>query len=404
MKILRRIFLAILSLGPIGGILTSCHDNGFDPEAPQKGESLMLVYAIAANNGLQAALFDDKYEILVSAPNLDLKNNTVLVYSVDNTNSCVLEKLTRNSSTGKYEYVTVATFPELPLSTSPERISEVLNYVNDRYHYSTKGLVLWSHGTGWIPTEIGSTPMLEKRRTFGRDKYEGVNYETNINELAEAIPDGVFDYIWFDCCYMANIETIFELRYKTKRIVGYTEEIASYGMPYNLTTPYLLQRNPDLVGAADELVAYYDRMKYSVPVTIVNTEELDELASASKEIFRLGLPPVNLSQIQNYTRSWLTADGIYFYDMGQLLESYTPVPNDDGTINTAGSEKLAQAKSLFKEMMNRVVEYKVFADYTWPGPVINANHFSGLSMHHYVPKETFDEKYYTTLDWFRATR
>ena len=362
----------------------SCSD---EPE-PQK-DRVILIYAVAANS-LESYLKDDLNEILRVAPNLNLVNNAVLVYSVDYSNECTLRKLRYNKTSGKYEFVLEKQFDELPLSTSPDKISEVLKYVDTHYDYANKGLILWSHGTGWLPWEGPSTPSDERRRSFGEDKYEGKTYKTNIIELADAIPEDVFDFIWFDCCYMANIETVYQLRNKTRRIGGYVEEIAAYGMPYHLTMPYLLRREADLEGAAREIYEYYDYMQLSAPVSVISTAGLERLAQVSRRIFSTGTPPASLKGIQNYTRSWLTVDGVYFYDMKQLLENYTEVALEI-------PEDLTDA---FKG----AVVCKFLANFAYPGPAINIDHYSGLSMHHYVNEDTFDSEYYRKLDWFKATR
>lgn len=70
--------------------------------------------------------------------------------------------------------------------------------------------------------------------------------------LADAIPDGVFDFIWFDACYMSGIETAYELRDKCDTFVAYPTEVYTPGMPYNLTIPYILKETPDLKSAASE--------------------------------------------------------------------------------------------------------------------------------------------------------
>ena len=225
-----------------------------EPEDYSVKERLVLIYAVAANN-LQVNLKFDMQEILKVAPNLNLKNNKVLVYSVVNSGECLLQELQKNNK-GESEFVTVKEFEELPLSTSEERISEVMGYVAANYDYPKKGLILWSHADGWLPW-YQSTPSEpaeqdDRRKSFGWDNYEGSTYKTNITALADAIPADMFDFIWFDCCYMANIETVYQLRDKTDYVVGSVLEIASDGMPYDLTMPYLLQPEADLKAAAFE--------------------------------------------------------------------------------------------------------------------------------------------------------
>lgn len=379
----------LLILPVVSGIMSSCAQDEPDDVSFEK-ERLILIYAIAANS-LQGNLGLDLNEIIKVAPKLNLDNNILLIYSVDYTNECKLRKLVKNSNTGKFEFALEKSFPELPLSTSKERIYEVLNYVNDNYDYERKGLILWSHGTGWIPSATGSTPEADKRRSFGQDKYNGIYYETNINELAEAIPENVFDFIWFDCCYMANIETVYELKDKTDFIIGSVEEIPSDGMPYDRTMPYLLKKNADLKMAATLFFDYYDDFLYTAPISVIATEELLNLATIVKKIYLTGNPPTNLSTIQNYTRGTMYNKGYRFYDMNQLLQSYSDIEDS--------------LKNELNEVMKRVVIFKLFNAYNYPGPTItDPNNFSGLSMHNYKDNDSYEETFYRELDWYKATR
>lgn len=364
-------------------ILTACSDN--EPESYKKGDRLILIYAVAANN-LQPNLRYDMQEMLYAAPALDLNKNTVLVYSVVNSGECLLQQL-RNNKGNNPEFVTVKKFDELPLSTSEERISEVIEYVAANYRYSKKGLVLWSHADGWLPWFQGSTPSGVKKKSFGWDNYENATYKTNINSLSEAIPEGVFDFIWFDCCYMANIETVYQLRAKAEHIVGSVLEIANDGMPYDLTLPYLLKNEPDLNGAAFQLFRYYDSSYVPVSVSVMNTGNLDLLADATSRILRQGNPPASFSSIQTYQRSPIT---VKFYDMGQLLESYSGVS--------------VELKEDLEEAFEKVVEYKLISEYDFNGKAINVKDYSGLSMHHYTDDGSGNDEFYRLLDWYQATR
>lgn len=365
---------------------SSCSDNEL-PEDTSEKQRLILIYAVAANN-LQPNLSLDLGEILQVAPNLNLKNNAVLAYYVTNEAKCKLVKLQKNASTGKFEFSLVQEFPELPLSTSQERINEVLGYVEQNYDYPKKGLVLWSHADGWIPWEGGSTPQNAPKRSFGMDNFQGATYKTNITDLADAIPPGMFDFIWFDCCYMGNIETVYQLREKADYIVGSVLEIASDGMPYQLTMPYLLREQPQLERAAAELYNYYNNSSVAVSVSVIDCSQLPLLAEATGKIFETGIAPdANvLNTIQTYQRSL----PVRFYDMGQLLNSYEDIDAD--------------LKTQLADAFDRTVIYKAISKRDFNNRDINVKDYSGLSMHHYEDNGSLYNLYYTELDWFAATQ
>lgn len=369
-----------------GTAFSSCAND--EPENNSAKERLVLIYAVAANN-LQINLKYDMQEILDVAPKLNLKNNKVLVYSVVNSGECLLQELQKNKK-GAYEFVTVKEFEELPLSTSEERISDVMSYVASNYDYPKKGLVLWSHADGWLPWDQ-STPsdvgvQDDKRKSFGWDNYKGSTYKTNITALADAIPADMFDFIWFDCCYMANIETVYQLRDKTDYVVGSVLEIANDGMPYDLTMPYLLRPDADLKAAALEFYSFYVESFIAVSVSIIDTSQLYNLADVTREIFLTGTPAPSLANIQTYQRNL----AVKFYDMGQLLRSYTDV--------SPGLE------TALDEAFDKAVTYKLISDRDFNNKVINTADYSGLSMHNYTDSGSSNETFYQTLDWFKVTR
>ena len=383
-KILNIIFIAVLTSLLFG--MTACHSD--EPADNKTGEGrLILLYAVASNN-LASNLTYDMREIINVAPQLDLKNNCVLAYTVNISGECKLQRLEYDKSTNKYVFNTIKTYPKTPLSIEKERMEEVFSDVSENFDYPYKGLILWSHGTGWIPwfPPQSDNGKMSKRRTFGLDYYDGVGYQCNINTLAEAIPAGVFDYIWFDCCYMANIETLYQLRDKTQKIVGYVTEIWNDGMPYDATMPYLLKADADLAGAAFALFTYYDSQYAAVTVSVTDTSELEYLAEVSNRLLKEGTPPQYLSGIQNYSR----LKDQPFFDMGQLMESYKNVS--------------AETMADFKDAINKAVTYKLTSEIDFNGRLMDVERYSGLSMHYYEDNGTTQEEFYSTLDWFKATR
>lgn len=385
MNVFKRGILFITCFILFNFIFLSC--NSDEPEYIGEGDknNLVLIYAVAANN-LQYNLDSDMNEILTAAPQLDLINNKVLVYYVKKDAICQLTELVYNKEKATYEFKEIGPeFRDLPLSTSVERIREVIEYVDENYDYSHMGLILWSHATGWIPWFGGSTP----RRAFGRDEYDNNVYQTNITDLAEAIPEGIFDYIWFDCCYMANIETLYELKDKAPVIVGSVLEVPADGMPYHLTMPYLVNGTTNLKGAAQAFFDYYNEMdsRYiAASISIVNTSELQRLAEVCRYIFFTGGKP-NLSiGIQNYSR----LSGSPFYDMEQLLDSYTTLTVEDAVL-------LAHA-------MDNAVVFKLITDHDFNGKFIDTKKYSGLSIHNYNDANNDVENYYKELSWFKVTR
>lgn len=391
--IMRGVFGTLMALLVLG-MFWSCSDDKDDVTPPEEGGRLILIYAVAANN-LEYYLTLDVQEIISVAPNLNLDTNAVLLYAVGKDGECRLSRLVYDRTTRSYKFEKEKGYDPLPLSTSKERISEVLEYVDQNYAYPLKGLIFWSHGTGWLPWFAGGTPPPRSngRYAYGEDIFEGNTYKTNITDLAEAIPENVFDFIWFDCCYMGNIETFYQIRKKTPLLIGSVMEIDVLGMPYNLTMPYLLKKEPDFKEAVNKFFTYYENRNTGASLTIVKTDRLEQLADASKAIFEEGTPPEAnvLADIQNYS-TLRDAQGfrVYFYDMGMLLKNFRGV-SEQTLVN-------------FQNAMDDAIEYKVSTLRGWGNIVVPPENFSGLSIHHYINNNSDEEIFYSELDWFKATR
>ena len=346
-------------------------------------ESVTLIYAIAANN-LNNNLYSDMREMMAVARDINLNKNIVLVYSVNASNQCRLQKLAVDDK-GNGVFELVRDYPETPLSTDPERISRVIEDVVTMYPDTQKGLVLWSHATAWVPW-FPPMSSQSKRRSFGQDNYQGVRYECNITELAEAIPADTFRYIWFDCCYMGNIETIYQLRNKADYIVGYPTEISTEGMPYDLTLPYLAAPNPDLEEASVILFKYYDAANIAISVAVVETDGLETLAHASRPFYLSGRQPASLSIVNNYSR----LNGYPLYDFEQLMLGYSDI----------GQEMT----DYLKFAIDSCVKLSLVSDKGWNNVYFNHTNECGLSVSNFINKETAADNFYTGLDWYKATR
>lgn len=373
-------------------IFVSCSE---EPEAPAENERLILIYAVASNN-LDYYLRWDMQEILDAAPRLDLKNNKVLVYSVNASSECTIKELVRDSDSEDFEFKVIYKFDDEPLSTTSSRMKEVMEYVSTNYSYQRYGLVLWSHASGWVYWPNPEMKKASNRKAFGMDNYNGSTYELNITDLAEAIPDNMFDFIWFDCCYMGNIETVYQLRNKATYVIGSVMEINNPGAPYDLIMPSLLKKNADLNKAAAQFFEYYNSGRSGYPaiasISVMNTANLSELADASRDVFR-NYSPGNMQNVQDYSRYEQKIDGTRrffpFYDLGQYLQNF------DG-LDMRNRERVKRA-------LDDVVEYKAITTRDFKNQTINVEEYSGLSVHDYTGTGYFDD-YYQSLDWYKATR
>ncbi len=161
-------------------------------------------------------------------------------------------------------------------SADPSRMREILQDIIAKYPADSYGLILWSHGSSWLPSDA-------RLRSFGSDN--GV--QMNIPDLAEALPVR-FDYILFDACMMGSVEVAYELRQKAGFIVASSTPMLYTGFPYEQVLPELLSPRPDLRKVAKEYFDYYQQVMtgiyQSATISVINTGEIEALAAATRRI------------------------------------------------------------------------------------------------------------------------
>jgi len=191
------------------------------------------------------------------------------------------------------------------------------------------GLVLWSHGTGWLPQgvfesledgeqEASPSRALSPLRalSFGKDN----GSEMGITELAEALPLR-FEFIIFDACLMGGIEVLYELKDKANVMVASPTETLVAGMPYTEIIPYLFGDAPRYVELATAYMSYYRQqsgVRQSATIAVVDAHELQPLAALLRELLRgaIAVEAVDKSSIQQYRLQAQAA----FYDLQDFLE------------------------------------------------------------------------------------
>ncbi len=357
----------------------------------------VLVYAVASNN-LSSSLRSDMSEMIAAAPDVAGLGSMVrvLVYSVASqaASEATLKELKKDEE-GKWGFQTLKSYDRDTYSTDPDRMREVFQDVTSISESDKYGLILWSHGTGWLPNfsnHGNDSGASAPQRSFGMDKNGSTTDYCDIHELAEAIPDGMFDYIWFDLCYMMGIEVCYQLRDKCDYIAGYPTEDWSDGMNYDSTLPMLAAPVPDLTGAAESFFTHYNRNGLAVTVTVARTAPLQELAEAAAALYAAGTRPDNSTDLQNYSR--LKGKGQELFDFAQFSERYLQESPDSPLIKR------------LRTALDKVVEYGACSVASFDGQYgypFNPEIYSGFSCHFPGTASVAAEAYYSDLDWVNAT-
>ena len=205
-------------------MLSSCISN---KKVDDKKNRTVLVY-IGADNNLSNIANSNIYSMNSCISN-GMDNSNLLVF-VDRKD--IAPALLHIHD---FKIDTIVTYPEKD-SSDPMVLNEVINYVVKNWKAEHFGLIMWSHGTGWIPTrqlhfvapnmkyaqsrdgKIPETVNEDRRNPFADTRAfawedrpnENPRYSCmELNDMVDAIPDGVFDYIVFDACYMGNVEIVY---------------------------------------------------------------------------------------------------------------------------------------------------------------------------------------------------
>lgn len=365
------LLISLLSL-----VLFSCVDRK-QKEVPKN--RTVLVYIIGDNNLYNYALDDiDELENVWQ----DGYDGTVLVYlnPRSSTIPSKLYRITKGEKSG-IESVELKNYGVKQNACDPAVMKQVIADTRVLSKSNSYALVLWSHGTGWIPkggnfVKSAIPPVTEY--SFGANDTYGD--EMNIDQLASAMPtDLVFDYIAFDACHMASVEVAYQLRNSTKYVVASAAEMYAAGFPYTTILGDMLSKEANVVGVAQKT---YDSYKEtSSTMSVIDCSKLSDLAQSVKEIVQgAASKPVLGSPIQEFGRS--SFKGLY-YDLGDFVNK-----------TWAGSTGLAK----FNDALNKAVTFK--ANTTWLFSTIEVKTHCGLMG--FIPRtsQPINLDYYSTkLEW-----
>ena len=386
-SIMRRLFSSALAIAALA-FTVSCERNDV---VDYRTTRTVLVYMAADNTLTDNA--SPNVLAMKNAMNTDMEYANLLVFVDKFDAKPVLLHL------HDFMIDTLKVYDELN-SADGGVLRSVIKTVLDDWKAETYGLILWSHGMGWIP---GAYSMETKSRGPMREEYLTKYFATNnhpegssqdkymeIDELADAIPDGVFDYIAFDACYMGAVEVAYALRKKADYIISSSCEIMSYGFPYKTVIRDFLSGN--ITKVCRDYHANYDA-KYgfqrTASISLVKTDALDSLARCFKKIVaahKEEIPQINPTDLEIQCCDRLEKH--VMFDLEDFVYKLR-TNNDDLTE--------------FRLQLEKCVLYKNSTPYICE--TIEMNTFCGLSV--FIPLQAFDASglnaEYRNTEWSRDT-
>ncbi len=146
--------LTLLSICP--AILSSCSKDDPTPISDDSSRSV-LIY-IAAENSLYSYASADVQEILSAVS--DMGDNDHVILYVDDRSLPRIYDINKNTTALTLSNLTpVKSYSEDMDSASPETLNKVLDYFFTNYSADSYGLVMWSHGSGWIGSSTSAASV-----------------------------------------------------------------------------------------------------------------------------------------------------------------------------------------------------------------------------------------------------
>jgi hypothetical protein len=374
--------------------LCSCEETDFMPARSKSA----LVYMVADNDLDYYAIWN------IKRMEQGLPENTqgsIYVF-VDrniggNPSHPYLLKITRDTLKNEVTSTILQTYPEQN-TCDPNSLNLLIKDVQQicaAQNSQLSRLVLWSHGTGWLPEGSGFSTAGQNAalRSFGLDNVIGNSSgqkEMDIKDLAVALKDFHFDLLIMDACFMGTIEVAYELKNSFDYMLLSPSEILSNGFPYTDITADLVSDNLNTELLAEKFFTYYNNGQntyQSATISIINTRHLNDLAIAMQDIYqKYKICAIdNVNTIPQYDRTLSN----YFFDMKHLVSCVS---------NQTGSDF-----SYIMNLYDKAVCYYRHTEKMFS--TLDLSETNGLSI--YIPSNnenrTALHSYYKQLEWAKQS-
>lgn len=403
MTIMKRILYLLLAIALCSVTVSSC--SGESEDVSDINKQTILVFmpwsGSQSSQGLYSFFRQNLDSIEGAIAKAGKMSGRVLVFLSTSPNSSMLYEITYQGK--KIQRDTLLTYSG-NLYTTAEGITTILNDVKSHAYALNYAMIIGCHGCGWtykddwIDYPYNAKPATPGRQQTAQDtqfkiqlnggrqlssdvspypvtrfygSVDDSNYATDIPSLSEGIAGaGIkMQYILFDDCYMANVETAYELRNATNFLIGSTSEIFGIGMPYQTMWASLASATPAYATAVSAFHTFYSAYDYPYgTISAIDCRKLDRLAEEMRMINR------EYSFADSLVDSLQVLDGFnepIFYDMGDYVAHLcknTDFLNDFNSLLTQVVKSSAHTDSIYSYLY-------------WGQPrFIKVNHFSGLTI------------------------
>jgi Clostripain family len=288
-------------------------------------------------------------------------------------------------------------------SGDPDALIETAKWFYGENPADRYGLVLWSHGTGWMPSEIAQvaqetrlaaerndaeaaeragssgsltlfrstlrqilTPEHERERAILFDDGSGQSLDTlELERVSRTIAEAIgkpLEFLGMDACLMANLEVAYQLRHVVRYMVASPELVPGHSWPY----PEIygnLKEDPDQDGATlarttvNHYVAFYSANppgRGDVTKVALDLGRIDSLKGAADGLARSLLEDIGrnsgpLWTAQESTQKLESRKGartpskfeFHLWDLGAVAAALQQSSDVADSVNSAARDALA---------------------------------------------------------------
>lgn len=270
----------------LSGVLMAagCHDEKeLQPATPQpraEAERTVIVYMVADNQP-HLPVRQDTTE-MARGKNLIPEDINFIVYLDDNDSHPAIYELSARRGMQLWK-----SYDKELCSTDSLTMLNVLREIEYYFPARHYGITFWSHASGWAPERMNA-----RRNTFGKDENHGqtasLKNEMEIPVLRDVLAHfPMFDYIFFDACFMQCIEVAYELKAVTQYMVGSPAEIPGPGAPYDKIVTALCSGDAKGIvqGYVSGYPGTYEGIYYpGVLLSCIDCTRLEALATATGQL------------------------------------------------------------------------------------------------------------------------
>ena len=375
----------------VGMMLTLSACSSDDNDGPKIAHRTVVAYMLGES--LETAINGNVFNMVRGSEQLTKDDNLLIYYDRPGYKTVLMR-------VAKGRRDTIMTYAGNNKSLDPKVMNEVLNKCYTEYPANSYGLVVASHGTGWIirPDTFAVTRAVKvpKSSVGSDDGGKTINIPSMV-EAMRGLPK--LDFILWDCCEMQCTEVAYELRNVADVMLGSPAEIPGNGAPYNTIVPIMFSSRTDYREAM--LKEYWDSYirtgQDSVPLSMIKTQYMEQFAQATAKALKSFMPTAPMSADMSgqifYFRDTRRGGDALMYDVNCFMLKHLSngdVENSDYLEWKKAFDLVVPLKFRCSKWFSTLMTYNDFYGFSNFGK--QDKYFGGMSM--FVPAS-----HYKTNNW-----